>query len=68
VGEDNICASIIMAAELRYGCAESGSKRLLKAVEDLLAEINLLPFDVPADAEYAGIRSTLGSQSGATTC
>ena len=28
VGEDNICTSIIVAAELRYGCAKSGSKRL----------------------------------------
>lgn len=59
VGEDNICISIIVAAELRYGCAKSGSKRLLKAVEDLLGEISVLPFDVPADAEYGGIRSEL---------
>jgi len=59
VGEDNICTSIIVAAELRYGCAKSGSKRLLKAVEDLLGEIKVLPFDVPADAEYGGIRSEL---------
>jgi tRNA(fMet)-specific endonuclease VapC len=59
VGEDNICTSIIVAAELRYGCAKSGSKRLLKAVEDLLGEINVLPFDVPADAKYGGIRSEL---------
>jgi tRNA(fMet)-specific endonuclease VapC len=59
VGEDNICTSIIVAAELRYGYAKSGSKRLLKAVEDLLGEINVLPFDVPADAEYGGIRSEL---------
>jgi len=58
-GEDNICTSIIVAAELRYGCAKSGSKRLLKAVEDLLGEINVLPFDVPADAEYGGIRVAL---------
>jgi tRNA(fMet)-specific endonuclease VapC len=48
-----------VAAELRYGCAKSGSKRLLKAVEDLLSEINVLPFEVPADAEYGGIRSDL---------
>jgi tRNA(fMet)-specific endonuclease VapC len=70
VGEDNIC-TIIVAAELRYGCAKSGSKRLLKAVEDLLGEISGLPFDVPADAEYGGIRSELeaaGKASGATTC
>jgi predicted nucleic acid-binding protein len=36
LGEGNICTSVIVAAELRYGCAKSGSKRLLKAVEDLL--------------------------------
>src|SRR5215207_6752431 len=59
VGEDNICTSIIVAAELRYGCAKSGSKRLLKAVEDLLGEISVLPFDAPADAEYGAIRSKL---------
>ena len=59
VGEDNICTSIIVAAELRYGCAKSGSKRLLKTVEDLLGEIDVLPFDVPADSEYGGIRAEL---------
>lgn len=59
VGEDNICTSFIVAAELRYGCAKSGSKRLLKAVEDILGEIAVLPFEVPADAEYGGIRSEL---------
>jgi tRNA(fMet)-specific endonuclease VapC len=59
VGENNICTSVIVAAELRYGCAKSGSKRLLKAVEDLLGEITVLPFDVPADAEYGAIRSDL---------
>jgi tRNA(fMet)-specific endonuclease VapC len=59
VGEDNICTSIIVAAELRYRCTKKGSKRLLKAVEDLLGEIEVLPFDIPADMEYGNIRSTL---------
>jgi tRNA(fMet)-specific endonuclease VapC len=59
VGEDDICTSVIVAAELRYACVKSGSKRLLNAVEDLLGEISVLPFDVPADAEYSGIRSQL---------
>jgi tRNA(fMet)-specific endonuclease VapC len=58
-GEDNICTSIIVAAELRYGCAKSGSRRLLKAVEDLLGEIEVLPFEVPADVEYGEIRAEL---------
>jgi tRNA(fMet)-specific endonuclease VapC len=44
VGEDNICTGTIVA-DLCYGCAKSSSKRPLKAVEDPLAEINVLPFD-----------------------
>jgi tRNA(fMet)-specific endonuclease VapC len=59
VGEHNVCTSVIVAAELRYGCAKSGSERLLKAVEVLLGEITVLPFDVPADARYAEIRSEM---------
>jgi tRNA(fMet)-specific endonuclease VapC len=59
VGEDKICTSIIVAAELRYGCAKKGSPWLIKAVEDLLGEINVVPFDAPADTEYGGIRSEL---------
>ena len=59
IGEDTICTSIIVAAELRYGCAKKGSKRLVKIVEDLLNEISVLPFDTPADEEYGEIRSTL---------
>lgn len=59
VGEDRICTSIIVAAELHYGCAKSGSRRLLQAVEEVLGEINVLPFDVPADLEYGGIRAAL---------
>jgi tRNA(fMet)-specific endonuclease VapC len=58
-GERSICTSIIVASELRYGCAKSGSKRLLKAVENLLGEIDVLPLDIPADVEYGTIRSEL---------
>jgi tRNA(fMet)-specific endonuclease VapC len=61
VGENNICTSIIVAAELRYGCARKGSERLIRSVEDLLAEIDVLPFESPADVEYGNIRSELES-------
>lgn len=59
VGEQNVCTSSVVAAELRYGCTKSGSKRLAKAVNDLLGEMDVLPFDVPADREYGGIRAKL---------
>jgi len=59
VGQDTICTSIIVAAELRYGCARRGSPRLQRTVEDLLDEIAVLPFDAPADMEYGRIRAEL---------
>jgi tRNA(fMet)-specific endonuclease VapC len=59
VGEGNVCTSIIVAAELRYGCSKTNSKRLHKAVENILGEIEVLPFDAPADIEYGEIRSGL---------
>jgi tRNA(fMet)-specific endonuclease VapC len=59
VGEDKICTSIIVAAELRYGCAKSGSKKLLSVVHELLSEIEVLAFEAPADTEYGAIRTGL---------
>ena len=54
-----IFTSIIVAAELRYGCAKKGSARLLSRVEDLLAMIPVLPLDSPADTRYGNIRAEL---------
>ncbi|MEG3166170.1 type II toxin-antitoxin system VapC family toxin [Sphingomonas sp. PB2P19] len=62
VGSDTMCISIITAAELRYGCAKKGSPRLLAQVETILGSIEILPFDVPVDAEYAGIRAELEAE------
>jgi tRNA(fMet)-specific endonuclease VapC len=59
LGGDSMCISIITAAELRYGCAKKGSPRLLAQIEAILGSIEILPFDVPADTEYAGIRAEL---------
>lgn len=59
VGAEAVCLSIITAAELRYGCARKGSAKLLANVEAILDSIQIMAFDVPADAEYGGIRSEL---------
>ena len=59
VGPKAIFTSIIVAAELRYGCAKKGSPRLLAKVEDVLATIPVLALDIPADAGYGGIRGEL---------
>ncbi|MDP3197713.1 type II toxin-antitoxin system VapC family toxin [Tabrizicola sp.] len=59
VGSEAVCISIITAAELRYGCARKGSAKLLANVEAILSSIQVVAFDVPADAEYGGIRAEL---------
>ncbi|MGX5801049.1 PIN domain-containing protein [Bradyrhizobium sp. Arg314] len=58
-GDAAVCTSIVVASELRYGCARKGSAKLLKKVEELLAEIPVLPLDVPVDAEYGALRAEL---------
>ena len=55
----DLCTSIIVAAELRYGCAKKGSPKLLARVESVLAFVPVLPLDIPADGEYGGIRAEL---------
>ncbi len=58
--EGELITSIIVAAELRYGVAKKGSERLAKLVESVLADFEILPWEVPADVHYAAIRDGLG--------
>jgi tRNA(fMet)-specific endonuclease VapC len=59
IGFKGICTSIIVAGELRYGCAKKGSVKLLTRVEELLKLIPVLPLDISAGNEYGGIRFEL---------
>jgi len=58
-GDGALCTSIVVASELRYGCARKGSAKLLAKVEELLAELPVLPLDVPVDSEYGALRAEL---------
>jgi tRNA(fMet)-specific endonuclease VapC len=59
VGQKEIFTSIIVAAELRYGCAKKGSSKLLERVQGLLETIPVLSLDMPSDAQYGLIRAEL---------
>jgi tRNA(fMet)-specific endonuclease VapC len=61
VGENNVCTSIVAAAELRYGARKKNSVRLMRQVEAILSVIEIAPLEPPADAFYAKIRTTLES-------
>jgi len=59
VGEAQVCTSIIVAAELRYGSAKKGSPRLARQLEAVLGALDVLPFAAPADTVYGEIRTRL---------
>lgn len=59
VGENRVCTSIIVAAELRYGAAKKGSALLSSQLEAVLAAIDVLPLETPADETYGMIRTKL---------
>jgi tRNA(fMet)-specific endonuclease VapC len=59
VGEDQVGTSIIVAAELRYGAAKTGSSRLSAQLEQILDALEVAPFEAPADAFYCGLRAQL---------
>ncbi|MGA8260618.1 MAG: PIN domain-containing protein, partial [Arenicellales bacterium] len=59
VGEAQVCTSIIVAAELRYGAEKKGSQRLTAQLEAVLGALDVVPFEMPADMTYGLIRSRL---------
>ena len=59
VGEQNICTSIVVAAELRYGAAKKDASRLTMQLEAVLSVIDVLALEQPADAVYGELRARL---------
>ena len=59
IGEKQVCTSIIVAAELRYGAAKRGSARLAAQVEAVLGFLLVQPLEAPADVLYAELRNRL---------
>jgi tRNA(fMet)-specific endonuclease VapC len=59
VGQQNICTSIVVAAELRYGAAKKDSSRLTMQLDTILRAIDVLALDQPADTVYGRLRARL---------
>lgn len=62
VGEDTVCTSIIVAAELRYGAIKSNSVQLVERIDLILSALEILPLETPADHQYASLRHHLTCQ------
>jgi tRNA(fMet)-specific endonuclease VapC len=61
-GEETVCTSIVVAAELRFGAAKSGSKKLADRVDLILSALEILPLEAPADRHYGDLRHYLTRQ------
>lgn len=59
VGESEVCTSIIVAAELRFGAAKHGSARLSAQLEAVLSVLDVVPLEQPTDEAYGAIGSSL---------
>lgn len=57
-GED-ICTSIIVAAELHFGVLNKGSERKAKVLERVLDKLEVLPLVPPVEKHYAEVRLAL---------
>ena len=61
-GENTVCTSIVVAAELRFGAEKSGSSKLADRIDLILSALDILPLETPADRHYGEIRQHLASQ------
>jgi tRNA(fMet)-specific endonuclease VapC len=59
VEEENICTSIIVACELKFGAAKKNSPRLIERVNLILDWIPVLPLTSTVETEYANTRTYL---------
>ena len=58
-GEERVCTSLIVAAELRYGAAKRGSRRLSSQLAVVLGAMDVLPLEPPVDQVYGDLRAKL---------
>lgn len=59
LGEERVCTSIIVAAELRYGAAKKKSPALTTRIKAVLDALEVMPFQPPADTTYGLLRVRL---------
>jgi len=59
IGEQHVCTSIIVAAELRYGAARKASSRLTAQLEAILGAVEVLAVESPVDVIYGELRARL---------
>jgi tRNA(fMet)-specific endonuclease VapC len=55
----SVATSVIVTAELRFGCRKVNSEKIERRVETVLASLPVVAWESPADLTYAELRATL---------
>jgi tRNA(fMet)-specific endonuclease VapC len=55
----NLCISIIVAAELRFGAVKRGSAQLAARIDAILRTLTVVPLESPTDQIFAEMRTGL---------
>jgi len=58
-GNGELCISVIVALELRFGAIKLASQRLLEQIDMAATFYDILPFDAAMISPYAAIRTAL---------
>jgi tRNA(fMet)-specific endonuclease VapC len=53
------CTSIVVACELRFGAKKAGAVSLRERIDQVLARLDVLPLDLPADSHFGRLRAIL---------
>lgn len=61
-GSENVCTSVIVACELRYGVAKKRSVELSRRLQAVLGALEILGLEPPADVAYAQQRTKLEAE------
>jgi len=59
LGAGAVATSLVVACEIRFGLAKSGSARLIENVTQVMDCIEIIPLEAPVDEHYADIRNAL---------
>ena len=58
-GLDDLCISIIVAGELEFGIAKSGSRRIRAQFDAILKTMEIVPVHAPTERLYGEVRAHL---------
>jgi tRNA(fMet)-specific endonuclease VapC len=59
LADEDLCTSIVVAGELRFGLSKKGSPKLTQSVEAVLSVLTIEPLQPPADQVYGDLRARL---------